>query len=154
MGYLQGLRRGYLSHALAPSSFRAYKSAFCSYQRFCAQLLLPPLPLIEDTLELYVSAMSCRLTADSIRAYLAGIQYFSRVLGSPVDMKSMHRLALVLRGVRRVQGKSGVRLLRAPIELPHLHLLLPHFQSHFSRWDYCMLRAVVCVAFFWSPALF
>jgi len=136
-------------YALAPNTFRLYNTALSSYNNFCYQVNLLPFPISEYLLELYVTAVSNRLAYATIKLYLSGIQYHSRMNGSTVNISSMSRLYYALRGVRRIQGAHRTLPQRLPITISHLHCIYRYLDdSSYCTEDKLMLKSVVSLAFY------
>ena len=127
---------------------KTYTSGWNSYIRFCMQMQFEPFPLDQTYLEYFVTSLARRVKFDTIRTYLAGIQYYSVLGGFPQRVCNMTRLYYVLRGIRRSQAGDSRRVPRQAISPVHMAQLFTHFQSAYTLYDSTMLRAAVCLAFF------
>jgi hypothetical protein len=107
-----------------------------------------PFPSNEHTLMLYVASAFQRLSFKTLKVYLAGIQYASIIKGYPLSLVRMHRLYYAVRGIRRIQGNSFSRPIRAPILLSHLGRLRCFFNFQFAQPDNYMLEAASLIAFY------
>lgn len=107
-----------------------------------------PYPPSEDILMLFATSSYKRIGYKSIKVYLAGIQYTSRMQGFSITINAMHRLFYTLRGIRRLQGNSFTRPRRIPITLTLLVQLHSGFQHRFQYHDYLMLKAATLIAFY------
>ena len=135
--------------ALANSTMAAYNSAYRSYQLFCIRFSLPLFPLDESILQRYVAYLCKSVSYQTIKVYLAGIQYHSHMSGSKISITSMMRLYYLLRGVRRTQGSAYTRNRRQPITTHHLHIInlrLPLL--NYTDLQRLALRTAASVAFF------
>ena len=147
MGLALSIRDSYLASALSESSNKVYKSGLKTYKKFCAQLSLPLFPLTQTTLEVFVNTLAKKLSHDTIKVYLSGLQFHSIIRGYTEHISSMMRLDYVLRGIRR-KASSKPNTTRHPITFSHLELLFTFFETHFCQFDCLMLQAAICVAFF------
>ena len=84
----------------------------------------------------------------TIKVYLCGVQYYSRMAGFPQIIASMPRLPYVLRGIRRRQGPRFIRPKRMPITVSHLHRLHSYIERTASIANALMLKAAILTAFF------
>ena len=114
---------------------------------FCARFSFSPYPLCEDTLQLFTTYLAKSLSYASIRTYLSSLRLAQVELGlSPAP--EMHRLKLLLRGVKRVKGARS-KAKRKPITLALLETLKRALRSSsFSIRDQTMLWAAFTTAFF------
>lgn len=162
------MRLDYLRASLAPNTLNVYGAGLRRYLQFCSVTQVTPFPLSAPTLELFVTSLGRRVAFKSIKVYLSGLQYFSTLRGWPHRISSMPSLAYVLRGIRRVQGPSFSRPVRAPLLLSHLLWVFRRGPASFSPRDMSMIRAAFALAFygllrvseftspriaFWDPAL-
>ena len=135
--------------ALAPTTRATYRSGLKAYRLFCGQMGFPLFPLEQYILQLFVTALALRLSFATIKVYLSGIQYESRILGFHESISSMNKLFYVLRGIKRTQGSKWLRKKRKPITPVHLrHMLDFIHNSLFTAHDKAMWKCLVLVAFF------
>ena len=138
-----------LRNSLALSSWSAYRSAWRSYSRTLATIgIHNVLPLQEPHLELYVAAVSHRLSAKAINSYLSGIKFIHVFAGFSLDGLFGERLVKIKRGVKRAQGSSMTRPKRLPITVEDLHDLLHFVARSFSAHDVALFSAAFLLAFF------
>lgn len=138
-----------MSSSLAANTMRLYQTAYNGYLSFCRFAGLHPLPITEYNLLFYVTSVANRLAYQSIKTYLAGIQYHSVRLGTPTNIANMSQLYYLLRGVRRTQGRSHSRPPRSPVTTANLQQLLLFIQTQdISSHDKRLLWAAITVAFF------
>ena len=136
-----------MHHSIAPSSRRVYQTALNHFIRFCNEAGLHIFPIYEDQI-IYFAVCSARtFTYKTIKTYIAGIQFHSRISGSHVNISSMHRLYYVLRGIRRVQSQRHHRR-RGPITISHLDRLLQFTSIHYPSRDAIMLQSAFSLAFY------
>ena len=148
MDDLNADRMCYLSHSLAQSTQATYSSGWSSYTSFCSRFSYTPLPLSQEVLELYVSALARRLSFSTIKVYLHAVQHFSITQGYVEKINTMSRLYYVLRGIKIVLGSSRSRPRRLPITISQIQHLHRWLQLTFSSTDAIMLQAATSVAFF------
>ena len=135
--------------ALAPSTITAYRSGIASFTTFCRQTSLPPFPSSEIVLQFYVTSLARTVSYQTIKVYLASIQYYNIVLGHHISITAMDRLFYLLRGIHRSLGDSRTRIPRQPITLPQLRRLVHFIQYNtYNPHDSAMLTSVVTLAFF------
>ena len=139
----------YMQLTLAPSTTSVYHSAWNSYLHFCESTSLVSLPLSQSTLMFYVTSIARRLAYKSIKVYLCGIQFHSNVLGFTQQISHMQQLYYIMRGIRRHQGASRIRLRRPAITITHLTEIMSYItDSSYCPHDKFMLRATVTLTFF------
>ena len=109
---------------------------------------IEPFPLFQMNLEYFVTSLAQRVQFETIRTYLAGIQYYSVLGGFPQRICDMTRLYYVLRGIRRTQAGNFHRAPRQAILPAHMGQLFRFFESAYNFIDGAVLRAAVCLAFF------
>ena len=81
-----------LSNALARNTITAYRTGINHYRRFCTMYNLSPLPLSEHYLELFVTHLHTTVAHDSIKVYLYGVQFWSKMYGHRTIIAEMPRL--------------------------------------------------------------
>ena len=145
---MQTLRNGYFSEGIANSTNKTYQVAWKSYVNFCTQVGIPILPVSEYHLQLYVSAVAQRLSYKTIKVYLCGIRFYSLKVGYNVNLRGMECLEVVMRGIRRQQGKGWTRPQRDPIEVRHLATLSRMLAGKVIAHDHDMIMAALTLAFF------
>jgi hypothetical protein len=134
--------------SLAKSTKDTYQVGVRRYLRFCAQLRVAPFPLSERVLELFATSLARCVGHKTIRTYLLGAQARNFDLGFWQPLSSFHRLAFLLRGIRRSQGSSHSRPVRAPVSLAGLQKVVAFVRWHRSGFDASMLSAALLAAFF------
>ena len=138
-----------MSVALAPNTMRTYRSGIQTNKIFCIQCGLRQLPLVETTLQRFVASSVYRLSYRTLKVYLAGIQYWSIMVGFDVSLAAMPRLYYLLRAVRRIQGNSFQRRTRLPITTSHLRLMFHRLEFlQYGSFQKVMFKAVITLAFF------
>ena len=134
--------------ALSSAMFSSYQVGFRSYNSFCLQALFHILLLNKEVLQRYVVSLARRLSYDTIKVYLCGVQYFSRMFGFSQLITSMVRLYYLLRGIRRTQGPQYTRALWNPITTNHSRLIHHRIQFLGSNFQRVALRTASSLAFF------
>ena len=137
-----------LTNALAQNTISAYRTGINHYRRFCALYNLNSLPLSEPTLELFVTHLHTTVGHDSIKVYLYGVQFWSKMHGDYTIIADMPRLEYVMMAIRRVQGNSFTRPIRPPLTWDMLNRICEHVQQTESPFDSAMLQAAALLAFF------
>ena len=144
----------YLQASLASSTSNTYRTAWTSYLSFCQSSCVIPLPLSQHVLQFYVTQLARTVSYQTIKVYLAGLQFHSNVMGYQIQLSNMQLLYYVLRGIRRVQGSNCHRPRRPAITMHHLRQLLQFIStSSLHHHDQKMLWSAVTLAF-WFPSLF
>ena len=138
----------YLSKALAPTTSSLYRTAFKKFASFCQWDRRSVLPLQEQALIRFVTQQAHRLRYQSIRTYLSGIQFYSLARGYPHLIAHMHKLFLVLRGIRRAQAESYTSSQKRPMTLWHILMLFDFVEARYSPVDAAMLRTAFSFAFY------
>ena len=109
---------------------------------------LSPLPLSEHYLELFVTHLHTTVAHDSIKVYLYGVQFWSKMHGDRTIIADMPRLEYVMMAIRRVQGNTFTRPVRPPITWHMLHTICTHIAHTETEFDGAMLTAAALLAFF------
>ena len=149
MQQLTKLSLNLLEKSLAPSTKRNYEGAFNRYEMFCQCHSLSPIPLEQENLILFVTFLSTYSSYSNIKMHLAALRYKSimRISSSPIP--DFQRLYYVVRGVKRSQGKSCKKPLRAPVTPSMLIMIRSSlFRSTRLYEDKAMLWAAILTAFF------
>ena len=139
----------YLHNALAVNTVATYHSGWSSYSRFCESYNIPRLPATQTNLVYYFTSLANRLILHStMKVYLSAIAYHSQLLGFPLELKHMHQLHYLLRGIRRIQGAKLTKPRRLPVSLHHLSALHVFLSNRCTPHDARMLWAAITIAFF------
>jgi len=94
-------------------------------------LTLTTFSLDEYNLCLYVSSLANRrITFNTIKVYLAAVQYQNMMLGYPERLTNMSRLYELVRGVRRTQGNTLRRPARQPITCLQLSVMIQFLREN------------------------
>jgi integrase len=108
---LEEISRDLVVHTLSANTLRAYEKAWRSFEGFCAEHTLEPLPAHPETVRWYVAWMSKQIRAHglprfsvpTIRQYLAGIA--DRHLGEGFLDPTGHRaVSDLVRGLAKLRG--------------------------------------------------
>ena len=126
----------------------SYTSAQRRYVGFCDAFNLPPLPLSERVLCLFVAYLAHQgLAHQSIITYLSGVRNLAIASGAVPDKRDqMPRLQLVLRGVARNSSHRNGRSTRLPITGAIMHQLAGVWSSR--DFESCLMWATTCVGYF------
>ena len=135
--------------SLSANSWKSYRSAWRSYSQVLAEVQIHDiLPLQENHLELYVTAVSKRLAHKSIKSYLSAIKFIHTYRGFNLAGLFGDRLRLLVRAVKREQGPDFTRPRRFPITPALLADLFACASRSFNNYDALLFRAAVSLAFF------
>ena len=145
---LEHHKRVLLEHSLAPKSMTSYQVGIRQYLRFCSSFSIPPLPLSQLVVENFCTSLSRRVSHKTIKAYLAAVQFWSKVRGYSSLIRNMPRLPYVLLAIQRSQGRSFARPDRPPITLPMLEAICAFAFRNESPFNRDMLIAAALLAFF------
>ena len=137
-----------LDRALAPNTLNTYQVGIRQYVAFCRSFEVSPLPLREPVLENFCVSLSSRISHKSIKVYLCGVQFWSKINGGSVLIENMLRLDYVITAIRRAQGTSFDRPARPPVTLQMLQEICAFISNTESPFDRDMLTAAVLLAFF------
>ena len=141
----------YLTGALAPATLRVYSAGRRRYMGFCEAADLPPLPLVERNLCLFVTFLARDgLSHQTIKSYLSAIRHYHILAsqGDPFTGDPFPQLQYVLRGIKRLPS-AGPRSPRMPITPAILRTLRDQWAVAAVRdQDFIMLWAVCCTGFF------
>ena len=96
----------YMCSSIAPSTRRTYNVAWSSYSNFICRHAMVPFPLQQLVLLFYVTSLGSRVSYKTIKVYLAGIAYFSKVSGYLVDWTTIASTLLFDEGYSSCSGLS------------------------------------------------
>ena len=99
-------------------------------------------------MELYVTAVSNRLSYGTIKSYLSALKFIHIMAGFSLDNLFQDRLRLLVRGVRRSHGNSKSRPKRLPITIADLRSLSRWVRSNLPAYDALLFEAAFNMAFF------
>ena len=135
-------------NGLAMNTRNTYKAGLKQYHEFCGQLNLATLPLDETVIEDFCIRLSKKVSLGTIRVYLCGIQFYSKIHGGRELIANMIRLPILLRGIRRGQGNKHTRPRRAPITIEQVRTIRRFIRKIATPHNQKMLYAMVSLAFF------
>ena len=75
----------------------SYRTGWVKYLTFCQRTNISLWPISESKLQLFATALARRVSVNTIRVYLNGIQYYSLIIGCPVKIAGMSALKMVLK---------------------------------------------------------
>ena len=110
----------YTKYALAKLTQRVYKIGRKKYIKFCKTHQRSPLPLKQSTLRLFVTFLARSVAFKTIKLYLCTLKHYSVSHGYKNPVPSMHRLYILLEGIKRKLGAVGKRKPRFPITIHNL----------------------------------
>ena len=131
-----------LDRALAPNTLNTYQVGIRQYVAFCLSFEVSPLPLREPVLEYFWVSLSSRISHKSIKVYLCGVQFWSKINGGSVLIENMHRLDYVIMANRRAQGTFFDRPARPPVTLQMLQEICAFISNTESPFDRDMQEAL------------
>ena len=134
--------------SIATSSRKTYEQGWNCYLSFCTQIGHPAFPVTERTLCLFVTSLAKFLGYASIRTYLAAVRFHNIELGFSINFDHLQQLHMLMRGIKRVKGKS-VRPKRNPITPELMKVLKSRLrEASFIEQDKLMMWAAFTTAFF------
>ena len=149
MQQLKELSTKFLDNALASTTKRNYQGAVVNYETFCRSHLLVEFPFEEETLILFVTYLATYSSYSNIKCHLAALRFESIRRTSSSPIKDFQKLYYVVRGIKRSQGNSRKRPLRAPITPTILEKIRSHlFSSTHLYVDKTMLWSAILTAFY------
>ncbi|XP_026119848.1 uncharacterized protein LOC113099011 isoform X1 [Carassius auratus] len=139
-----------MSKGVAPSTFKAYTSAWSSFLMFCYSFQIPLFPILVTTVcsFLVFNFENRNLKISSIRRLLAGIQFYAKYFNP--DFPSLFTdssVRLLLKGFAKSSTNSPDK--RLPFSLPLLQRLILSLRNGlFSIYSNILLEAVFLTAFY------
>ena len=120
-----------------------------SYHNFCNQHSLQSTPPSEQTLILYATHISSYSSHSNVKLHMAAVKHYTIIQGFPLNFKNFDRLFLLIRGIKRSEGKKYTLPKRRPITPNILHTIHNNlFNSTRVYEDKLMLWAALTTAFF------
>ena len=139
----------YLSVSVAPNTRRNYTSAVNTYLAFCNQHNLVPYPPSEQTLILFATHIASFSSHSNVKVHLCAINHQCLLQDEGTPFKDFERLYLLLRGIKRAQGRSHALPKRLPITPTLLRIINKNlFNSSRLFEDKVMIWAAITTAFF------
>ena len=117
--YLAMRSRTFMWRGLATSTTKSYQSAQRSFQKFCNQLNVAPLPAQEWTLIIYTAHLAQTVSVSTIKMHMAAIRHLHIIQGLDPPPTTSPRIRLVTNGIQRVCPK--VAQSRLPVTPTILH---------------------------------
>ena len=97
----------------------------------------------------YATHLANRMSYKGIKSYLSAISHHCIMADVPVSIPHMHKLRLLIRGIRRYQGNSFGRPLRDPITVNHLQRIYGFLHgSSLPNHNKALFWAASTLAFF------
>ena len=135
--------------SIAPSTRRNYSAAVDVYKTFCSQHELTPFPPSEQNLILYSTHISTFSSHSNVKLHLAAVKHYAIIQGQAVLFRDFDRLYLLLKGIKRSQGRSYSIPKRLPITPTLLRTMNSNlFNSSKLFEDKIMIWAAITTAFF------
>ena len=135
--------------SIADTTRRNYSSAINAYHSFCIQHHLIAFPPCQQTLILFATNIASYSSHSNVKVHLSAIKHQSTVHGHNVPFKDFDRLYLLLRGIKRAQGRTHSLPKRLPITPALLRIINKNlFNSSRLFEDKIMLWAAITTAFF------
>ena len=138
----------YQQSSLSASTLNTYSTAVNDYIQFCYTVSTSPFPLSEHLLQCYITNLARRVSYNTIKTYLAGIQYTSIMLGHNRNIAAMNILYYTLCDIRRVLGNKQ-KPHRQPFTITHIRAIFTYLNRlPLHPRDKLLLRSAVTLAFF------
>ena len=139
----------YLAVSVAPSTRRNYSSAVSAYKNFCFQHNLIAIPPLQQTLILFATHIASFSSHSNVKVHLCAIKHHCIIQDVQVPFKDFDRLYLLLKGIKRAQGRSRSLPKRLPITPTLLRIMHNNlFNSSRLFEDKLMIWAAITAAFF------
>ena len=120
-----------------------------TYNVFCGQHNLRSLPPSEQTLILFATHIASFSSHSNVKLHLSAVKHYAVIQNNYIPFKDFHRLYLLLRGIKRSQGRSRSLPKRLPITPSLLRIIkLNLFNSSRLFEDKVMIWAAITTAFF------
>ena len=105
----------YLNMSIAPNTRRNYSSAVGAYTAFCSLHNLVTFPPLQQTLIIFATHLASYSSHSNVKLHLAAIKHHSISQGHTIPFRDFEQLYLVLRGIKRAQGRRHSLPKRLPI---------------------------------------
>ena len=143
--------RVFFAKGLADSTQKTYRTGKERYLKFCRQLGLEPIPLVESNLCSFVSFLALEsLKHRSIKVYLSAVRHMQISEGlADLFRGTMPRLEYVLKGIKRAQVEEGRKeRTRLPVTPTILRQLKQVWNKRAHQWDTRLIWAACCLFYF------
>ena len=135
--------------SIAPSTSYNYTTAMRSYNTFCNHYNLIASPPSQRTLILYATHISSYSSHSNVKLHMAAVKHFTTRNGHTIDFAKYQQLYLLMRGIKRAEGKKFSLPKRRPITPSLLHTIHKNlFNSSRLYQDKVMLWAAIITAYF------
>ena len=139
----------YTKYAPAKLTQRMYKTGCKRYIKFCKTHQRSLLPLKQSTLRLFVTFLARFVAFKTIKLYLCALKHYSVSHGYKNPVPSMHRLHILLQGIKKKLDAVGKRKPRFPITIHNLKQIRRYITLNYpNKMDWAMLWAASTLAFF------
>lgn len=140
----------YISKGIAPSTLKAYTSAWSAFLMFCFSYQIPVFPILISTVWSFLvfNFENRNLKISSIRRLLAGIQFYAKYYNPNIQsLFSDSSVRLLIKGLAKSSSKISDK--RLPITLPLLQRLIISVRNGLlSTYLNILLEAVFLSAFY------
>ena len=135
-------------NGISDNTRKTYVSGWKVYCLFCQQTGINVFPITEYYLQMFVSSAAMRLSYATMKTYLCGVRHYCLMAGMDIDLKNMEGLKVVMRGIKRQQGRDRIRAKRQPIEIEHLLRISNRLRGTLNMDDFYMIMAALTLGFF------
>ena len=135
--------------SIADSTKRNYSMGLANYLDFCKLFDVVPFPLQQTNMILFATKLSTSESVSSINTQLSAIKFASHKYGYNQNFAEFRRLYLLLRGLKRIQGKKSKKKKRLPITPSMLLQMKDRLFNSSRRYnDKVMIWSAMMSAFF------
>lgn len=146
---LSALSVSLMYSSIAQSTMKQYQACLLKYVNWCQQMNMVAFPLYQQNLILFVTELSLTLSHGYIKSHLAAVNFFSHTNGYTTSFVPFKRLYLLLRGIKKYQGKKFKKEKRIPVTPEMLFSIKFNlFNSSLIYNNKLMIWAAMLTAFF------
>lgn len=118
--------------AVATSTYKARKSQWKCYERFCCKFDFVINVLLVDVICLYIVFLSQFMSFGAVSTYVHGLPFMCHIKGIQAPDLTHPQVKLTLNGVKRTCSRPLRR--RDPIDLKLLKIIFKHVNFHSNKW--------------------
>lgn len=131
----------YRANSFAASTSRTYSAQHSAFLKFCVEMKISPVPLLQENLGRYIAFLSRRLCFNSVKQYLNIVRLMHLEAGFQNPLEKNWYVDSILKGVRRIKGDASVQKLPITIDILRQLFITLNLECAFDRtfWAACLV---------------
>ena len=123
-------------HAFAPNTLKTRRSQWTKYHDFCDKLSIPALPVLPETVCIFLADIGDNLSYSTINNYISALNVLGKMYDHTLDLRQDYGVKLLQKGFKRLKGDySSPKDPLLPDDLKKLCPFVDHSdQVQFTIW--------------------